>query len=141
MNAGSTSQVGAAAGYGAWLASFTWDHILTLTFRAPAAVERARRSFLRMVRWLERSAGERVDWFYSFEPSHDGRGIHIHALLAGTSSLTVDEVSAAWKDGFTRVARFDPKRAGAKYVTKGINLPSTDYDCSKRLRPSRAFDE
>jgi hypothetical protein len=62
---------------------------------------------------------------------------HIHCLLAGTAALTVEAIEAAWRDGYTRVGRYDSLRRATKYVTKGMSRDGDSYLVSKRLPPRR----
>lgn len=114
------------------LAQYEWDHYCTLTSE-PTVADRLRREFVNgFVRRLARATQGPVPWFYTLERGAAGTA-HMHALIAGTHRLTLEQVQRAWRLGFAQVRRYDPARGAAYYLTKRLDTAAADYDVSSRL--------
>ena len=123
------------------LTRYEWSHFVTLTSRLSMTPDHLRREFVSgYVRRLARMAQGPVPWFYVVERS---AGMpHLHALLARTDDLSLEEIRRAWKLGFTDAERYDARRGAAYYLTKemvdaetGASPGADDYDLSRRLPP------
>lgn len=75
--------------YADWLRPRKWDHVVHVSLRQGCSEEHAWAAFARGVRRLDTWARARVDWFCAVERGPAGRLTHFHALLHGTSALTV----------------------------------------------------
>jgi hypothetical protein len=119
--------------WGRFLRGFHWDHFATLTYRAPVAVGRAERDvWMGWIRRLERIAQRRVSYFYVVEPTVSGWP-HVHALVAGTADLRIDQLEGTWRAGYRRIVRYDPARGASWYVSKDLLDRALTWDVSKRL--------
>lgn len=118
--------------WASWLRRYRWDQYATLTFRRPTSGAVAAHLFRRWVRRLNQRAQRRVDWFVVVEWDR-AVGFHLHALVGGTAALTNRELSAAWRWGWTRITRYDPRRGAAAYACKHLAKPSVEHDVSVRL--------
>lgn len=120
-----------------YLSGRAWSHFVTLTTSRTRSDESLIRTFTnRFIRPLTRQAQAPIPWFYVVE--RDGAfetTPHLHALLAGTESLSIDTISAAWPLGFTNVKLYDASRGAASYVTKSILADADSYDFSRRSAP------
>lgn len=123
---------GVRSAWASWLRGYQWDHYSTLTFRRPVSQAVAPDLFRGWTRRLNQRAGRRVDWFVVVE-WNPAVGFHLHALVGGTAALTNRELSAAWKWGWTRITRYDPRRGAAAYACKHLAKPSVEHDVSARL--------
>ena len=126
------------------LEQFEWTHFGTLTTRLPHSPTELRREFERgYVRRLARAAQGPVPWFYIVERGTAGLA-HVHALLANTGTLRLDQLRRAWLLGHTHVVAYDAARDAAFYLTKqmvpsvGANHDAAEYDISRRLPRRRA---
>lgn len=77
-----------------------------------------------------------MPYFYAIE-SHLSGYPHLHALLAGTASLTVRQLEQRWESGHSRIVVYDPMRGAAFYVSKSLLDVCGEYDVSKRMPPRR----
>ena len=118
--------------WASWLRTFEWHHYATLTFKRPVTCGAAAAFFRRWIRRLEQRAGRRVDWFAVVELSRAG-DVHLHALVGRTGDVTPKKLGAAWSWGWTRIARYDPRRGATAYACKHLATPSGEYDVSARL--------
>ena len=119
---------------GRWLSRFAWRHFCSLTFAQPPSNAAASRHIRRWLRWLERSAQTRVEFFWVLEGVTHGRP-HVHALLGGPPHLICDRVASAWRHGFTRVVRYRAGRGAAPYVVKCVGQAETEFDLSSKMPP------
>jgi hypothetical protein len=118
---------------GAFLREFAWDHFATLTFGYPPSPEGAIRELLdRWIRPLTRVAQRRIPCFYALERGGAGL-LHLHALTAGTASLSVAQLQHAWKAGYSKIVLYDAARRAAEYVTKGVHDRCEWYDLTRRM--------
>jgi hypothetical protein len=125
------------ADWGEYLSEYEWDHAVHLTTRKPMSERRLVREFLNgFIRRLARSAQRCIPYFYAVELQVGGFP-HIHALVAGTASLSPREVAARWSQGFTRIVRYTPARGAAFYVSKRVLDVCEEYDVSTRKPPRR----
>ena len=115
--------------WGDWLGQTQWHHFATLTFRYRASEQSAVKQFMRWIRYLERRAQQRVDWFYAVERFASG-AYHLHTLVHGTSSLEASALRKAWQCGRADASRYDPQRGATYYVTKKIGADVVGYDIS-----------
>ena len=125
------------------LGQYEWSHFATLTTRFPMTAVQLRREFeYGYVRRLARIAQGAVPWFCVVEHGATGTA-HVHALLACTETLGIEQMRAAWRLGFTHVEAYDWRRGAAFYLTKELEAGDGDasahepeYDVSRR-QPSR----
>ena len=130
-----------ASRLGDFIALYRWDHWVTLTPRnckitPPALWSEFEHGFIRR---LERRGGGRVTWFAACERGAGGVH-HVHAVLAGTSALSIDTVAAAWTRGRTKVEVYDPSRSGAQYAAKYADRDEDAWprwDMSAKFPPMR----
>ncbi|MGV3707375.1 MAG: rolling circle replication-associated protein [Gemmatimonas sp.] len=124
--------------WGEYLNRYQWNHWVTLTTEDNDSVEAIVREFHRgFIRRLERRAQRRVDWVYAAERSSAAQN-HLHALVYGTSHLTVRNVQRAWDRGLTTVTRYSDRLGAAWYLMKqlgDVSLDDTQYDLSQRMPP------
>lgn len=110
--------------WGRWLATFQWDHFLTLTFArdySDAAADRAIKA------WLRRLVVVRLHWFYVIE-RHAGGTPHVHALIEGTKALGAQGVRRAWRHGRSHVVAYDARKGASHYLSKDLTSAATLYD-------------
>jgi hypothetical protein len=78
---------------GSWFSEPEWDHFVSVSFREPPSVERARREFhdrwIRRVAWLAHRPLEWVRVIAGGSAQHRG---HVHAVVAGTKHLTTAQL-------------------------------------------------
>jgi hypothetical protein len=103
----------------AWLRTFCWTHLVTLTFKNIVEEEFAERRMKAWIRKLEKVSEGRVNWVFSIERQGSGNP-HLHLLLGLRNGLQIEQLVTAWKDGFAKIRRYDPGRGGAYYVVKTI---------------------
>lgn len=120
------------AGWVEFLLRFQWSHSLHLTTKYAQKKERLEAEFRRLVRRLERAAQRPLGAFLALEQTTEGH-LHAHALLAGSESLCVKRVQAAWKKGFSRVHKVRRRRAVVRYATKCAPTNSGDFLLIGRL--------
>jgi hypothetical protein len=104
---------------GDYIATYDWDHWLTLTPRSPdCRPSRLERCFeCRFIRKMEQAAQHRVSWVNAIEVGPGGV-FHIHALLAGTAHLSPAYIGDKWELGRADVERYDSTRGAAWYLSK-----------------------
>lgn len=120
--------------WGDWLRCYQWSHVVTLTTRHPTTATQLRKQFHNaFIRRLGRLARRSVQWFFAIESGPLGDQPHVHALISGTSELTVAQIAGAWKEGITRVNAYDARRGAAFYVSKELSRIPDDYDMSRRF--------
>lgn len=122
------------AAWGVFLQQFIWEHFATLTFRFPPSVDAAVREFLVWIRRLSKYAQRPIPWFYALERGGSGWR-HFHVLMAGTASLTIENMCEVWwtAAGISRIEDYDPALGAAWYVTKDISGHCEDYAVSRRM--------
>ena len=121
--------------WGLYLNTFQWDHVAHLTTRKPTTKANLLRLFLNaFVRRTAHAARRPVPYFYAIE-EHVSGAPHLHALLAGSKSLTIRGLERRWRFGFARVLVYDPARRASHYVSKSLLSGSAEYDVSRRLPP------
>jgi hypothetical protein len=99
--------------WGKYLSEYAWDHAVHPTTRKPMSERAIVGEFLNgFIRRLARSAQRCIPYFYAVELDV-GRFPHLHALLAGTASLSTREVAAQWDQGYTRIVRYSHTRGAA----------------------------
>lgn len=119
------------------LAPYAWSHVATATSRYDEGVEKLFREFRNgFVRRLTKMAQGAIPFFVVAERTH-AEHAHLHAVIAGSESLQIKQIEAAWKYGFTRIERFDPDRGALPYLAKGISRDNDDFDLSARFPPLR----
>jgi len=121
------------AAWGEFLEGLPWDHYVTLTFRRNSGPLRAKATFRAWIRRLERKAGRALLWFLGLEDGNQLGRLHIHALVGGTDSLSESTLEEAWREGFSRIERFQVGLGAAHYVTKYITKELLDYDISPNV--------
>lgn len=129
------------------LGQYEWTHFVTVTTRLPHTPRQLKRAFEHgYVRRLTRITQGPVPWFCVVENGAHGSA-HLHALLAQTERLHVDQLRAAWKLGHTHAEPYEDRRGAAYYLTKEMAagtergvLTEAEYDVSARqpARRSRA---
>lgn len=120
--------------WAAHLSAFAWSHVVHLTTKKSVTPLRLIRMFQdRFIRRIAFRARQRVPYFYAVETQVTGHP-HLHALIAGSSSLKTRELERLWNAGFTRIAEYDPSRAASFYVSKSlVSSCGDDYGVSSRL--------
>lgn len=126
------------------MSQYHWSHFATLTTRCPTSAARLRQEFEHgYVRRLARMAQGPVPWFCVVEHGSTGAA-HVHALLARTEPLAIEQLRGAWKLGFTHVEAYDWRRGAAFYLTKELDAGDgaasdrePEYDVSHREAPRR----
>jgi len=113
--------------WGDWLANFTWDYFVTLTFTYEPSSESALREFKRWIRRIEQRARRGFTWFYALERGGSDL-LHFHVLLSGLSDLSTSEIKTAWRGGRIHIAAYDQSKKGTQYVTKGLVSENLEYD-------------
>jgi hypothetical protein len=98
--------------WGQWLESLgPWDHFATLTFNFEASARSAVRSSRDWLRWCERRAQQRVDWFYVVEGGDRSR-VHVHVLVVGTVNVSAADLADGWRHGIAHVVPYTPSAGG-----------------------------
>lgn len=122
---------------GLYLSTLDWHHFATLTTdRGTVSDWLVREYHNRFIRRVAFDAKQRIRHFFAVEhDSQTGRFAHLHALLHGTSGLTVELIRRRWPHGFTDVAPYDRRRHAAHYVVKEILFDPDSYGWSKPLPP------
>ena len=86
--------------WGTFLQTVRWSHFVTLTTTDIVSPARLRRDFVnRYIRRLARDAQRGVGWFYAIEHHADGERAHVHALIAGTETLSIASLERPWIQG------------------------------------------
>lgn len=113
------SNLAVAREYGEWVAAFSWDHILTVSFPPTVSANAAGRRFRRGIRALESYGGGRVDYGFCVEKGPRGGCVHVHAVLAGGSaSLSDREIEYPWRFYHTDCGLYLPRGGWSHYMTK-----------------------
>ena len=116
------------AGWGHWLEGLAeWDHFATLTFNFGATVQSAVKHSRGWLRWCERRAQQRVDWFYVVEGG-DHSLVHVHTLMVGTGCVGAKALEAGWLHGIAQVVQYAPAGGAAHYVAKSLGIDTATYD-------------
>lgn len=90
------------------------------------------------IRYATKTAQRPVQYFFAIEGGALGDRAHLHALVAGTTTLECEQLVKAWRHGRrVRVAVYDPRRGAAHYFTKEIGERILDYGWSNRMPPLR----
>jgi len=113
--------------WGAYLRGFRWSHAVHLTSRFATTVSTLQGEFHRFHRIVARKAQRRTPYFYAIEEGIPGHG-HIHGLLSGTDSLSVEQLASCWRLGFTAISIYDPALTGTYYCTKDLSAIHDEYD-------------
>ena len=123
---------------GAHLEAFAWTHFVTLTSEGGVSEDVVERRFKDVfIRRIAYDARHTIPYFFALEgTARPGNAPHVHALIGGTSSLTIREVRRAWPFGVTDVRSYDPARGAATYIAKGLLLNPDNYNVSRKM-PSR----
>ena len=104
--------------WGHWLEGLAeWDHFATLTFNFEATVQSAVRYSRGWLRWCERKAQQRVDWFYVVEGGEHSF-VHVHTLVVGTGRVGAADLETGWLHGIAQVIPYTPAGGAAHYVAK-----------------------
>lgn len=136
----SFQEVEFALALGSYLRTLEWHHFVTVTTERPATSTWLCREYHnRFVRRLAFAAKRPLAHFFAIE--HDGvtgQFAHLHALIEGTTSLSVDAIKRLWPYGFTHVAPYDQRRHAAHYVVKDLLIGDPDdYGWSRQRPPQR----
>ena len=112
---------------------------MTLTPRFPDCTPRKiTREFVnRFIRNVAWAAQGPVPWLYVIERSQAGV-YHIHALLAGTRALSIEQVRHSWKLGVSQVARYSQLGGAPWYLAKTLGQSDEHwehFDLSRRMPP------
>jgi hypothetical protein len=59
---------------------------------------------------------------------------HVHALLAGTAALRLDQLRRWWRLGNTSAERYEPAEAAGYYIVKELPRMMRDDDDNYRFR-------
>ena len=113
--------------WGDWLASFTWNYFVTLTFSYEPSSEFAICEFRRWIRRLEQRAQHGFTWFCATERG-GGDLLHFHVLLSGLSRLSPTAIKAAWRSGRAHIVAYDQSKRATQYITKGLGSENLEYD-------------
>jgi hypothetical protein len=114
--------------WGNWLETIAeWDHFATLTFNFDATVQSAVRYSRGWLRWCERRAQQRVDWFYVVEGG-GGSLVHVHSLMVGTVGVKARDLETGWLHGIAQVVPYAPAGGAAQYVAKSLADEQAVYD-------------
>lgn len=114
---------------GEWLSDQPWSHFATITAPYPLTLTSARRLAQRTIdRWKSITSAD-AKMVYAIERNTDGMGHHIHALVHFTAEVDPD-MFARMVDGQGRIdlQRYDPKQAGARYITKAVTERRDNWD-------------
>lgn len=118
--------------WGEWVSgTFEQDHSAHLTFQSPVHADRAFLSLQSFADSLVAQTQGPVPWVAFAEPSLL-RGVHLHAFLRGTASLTCDELWRRWRrNGFARfrIVRSRERRA-FQYAAKLAGCPDFAFEFS-----------
>lgn len=118
-------------GWREMLTRYDWDSFATLT-ASLWTPEGLLRAFKQYARHLASVAQGKVRYFVVVEVGPSGTP-HLHALLAGTASLTNEVLEKKWRPGLARVERFDERRGAAAYITKDIMRNADDWAFSEKM--------
>ena len=128
MEAQGTAEGIVTSAYGKFLGrSFRWTHFGTMTFRYCTSAASGLSCFRKWVKFVEKDRGTRVGWFASVERDKKGAA-HVHFLLRIEGSVNCRELMRQWHLGYAHIVRYDPKRPGSYYVTKGLGEENAEYD-------------
>jgi hypothetical protein len=113
-----------------------WHHFFTGTFKNPTSIQGSiaafKEQFVRRLCWR---AGQGISYFCVPEVFADGQSYHIHAILYGTADLRIEQISQAWKCGFSRTTVYDPTREAVRYLVKDESTFQDSWTMSKHLPP------
>ena len=128
---------------GKWLGQLApWDVFSTWTFSEPVSVNAAMYWGRQHLRWLEKTAGNRIHAFVGAEKGNRGGLIHLHALIGRVSEVPVYCgirlprgrwgvgccMVHAWPAGIARVLPYDPARGAAYYVGKYVAKDLAEWE-------------
>lgn len=125
--------------YTEFLAAFSWDWFVTLTFRGYARRSRANRCFEVWIDGLQVANGTRTfKWFRVAEKGKDGNNLHFHVLIGG---LHPETERARWARrwdalaGDAKIDIYDPDQDGDYYMLKTLKADE-DFDFETNLDAS-----
>jgi len=124
-------------GWTTFLRQFTWDHVGTFTFPfTKCSADLATRRFEHWANGLCRVTQGAVHWAAFPEPTHEGV-FHLHALLGGTTRLSVEQMERRWhyrNSIHVKIEQYLEPGGFQHYATKGISTSYSEVALSKSLR-------
>ena len=112
--------------FGEWLNEFKWDWWATFTFKRDTSPYRAKKSFLRFIRGVNRHAY----YFIAIEWHHYRESVHIHALVGNVPEVRrlteMDRWFATY--GISRIWPYNRNLGARYYLSKYLTKELTDWD-------------
>lgn len=118
--------------------SYRWDWFGTLTIKENVAPAKADKFFQILIARINRAIfgrhykrfNEGVWWLRVEEPHHSGE-MHYHALIGGVENASPYEFRdwCVSRIGRAEITQFDPEKAAAHYLTKGLLNDGSNITC------------